>query len=110
MDNSYKFDTLALHAGYEPAQPFGPVMTPIYMTTAYDFGTTETARKRFALEDDGDIYTRLSNPTTSVLEKRIAALDGGISAVTASSGHAAMTMCFMNLVQAGDEIVSAKNI
>ena len=108
MEN-YRFETLAVHAGYEPEGP-RPVMAPIYMTTAYDFGTTELARRRFALEDGGDIYTRLSNPTTAVLERRIAALDGGYSAVAAASGHAAMTMCFMNLAGQGDEIVSAKNI
>ena len=109
MEN-YKLETIALHGGYRPEAPLAPVMTPIYMTTAYDFGSTETARARFALEDSGHIYTRLSNPTTGVLEERIAAMDGGAAAVAAASGHGAMTMAFLNLAQAGDEIVSAKNI
>ena len=106
----YSIDTIALHGGYKPEPPLAPVMTPIYMTTAYDFGSTETARARFALEDGGHIYTRLSNPTNDVLEQRIAAMDGGAAAVAASSGHAAMTMTFLNLAHQGDEIVSAKNI
>lgn len=105
----YKFDTLAVHAGYKP-DATGAQTTPIYMTSAYSFGTTERARAMFALEEGGNIYTRLQNPTNTVLEERAAALDGGVGALAAASGHAAMTMLFLNLAQCGDEIVSASAI
>ena len=105
-----KFDTKAIHAGYSPEKTTGSRAVPIYMTSAYAFESTEHARRLFALEESGNIYTRLQNPTTDVLEKRMAALDGGIGAMAASSGHGAITMTLLNLARSGDEIVSAKAI
>lgn len=106
----YHFDTNAIHAGYRPDSDTNSRAVPIHMTTAYTFNNTEHARSLFALEEPGNIYTRLQNPTTGVLEERITALDGGIGAMAASSGHGGMTMAFLNLAGAGDEIVSARAI
>jgi len=105
-----KFDTKAIHAGYTPDKTTHSRAVPIYMTTAYTFDSTEHARKLFALEESGNIYTRLQNPTTDVLEKRIAELEGGVGALGGASGHGSMTMTFLNLARAGDEIISAKSI
>jgi O-acetylhomoserine (thiol)-lyase len=105
-----KFDTKAIHAGYTPDKTTHSRAVPLYMTSAYTFDSTEHARRLFALEEDGNIYTRLQNPTTDILEKRIAELDGGIGALGGASGHGSMTMTFLNLAKAGDEIVSAKAI
>lgn len=105
-----KFDTKAIHAGYEPDKTTHSRAVPIYMTSAYTFDSTEHARRLFALEEDGNIYTRLQNPTTDILEKRIAELDGGVGALGGASGHSSMTMTFLNLAHAGDEIVTAKAI
>lgn len=105
----YKFDTLAVHAGYKPDET-GSIAVPIHMTSAYAFRSTEHARSLFALEDNGNIYTRLQNPTSDVLEARAAALEGGIGALAAASGHSAMTMMFLNLAKEGDEIISASGI
>ena len=105
-----RFETKQIHAG-RVADPFSKsVQSPLYMTTGYTFENTEYARSLFALEQPGDMYTRLSNPTNSILEARLAELDGGIGALVAAGGHAAMVMMFMNLCSAGDEIVSARGI
>ncbi len=109
MDQNFKFDTLAVRAGYTPDET-GAMAVPIHMTSAYAFESTEHTRALFALEQSGNIYTRLQNPTTDALEKRAAALDGGIGAMAAASGHSAMTMMFLNLAEAGDEILSASGI
>ena len=101
------FDTLAVRAGYEPDGEQHAVATPIYMTNAYAFESVEHAKQLFELKVPGNIYTRLSNPTVDVLEKRVAALDGGVAAVAMSSGHGVMFSTFINLAQAGDEIVSS---
>jgi O-acetylhomoserine (thiol)-lyase len=106
MSNKQGFDTLALHAGHE-VDPTGSRAVPIYQTTSYLFQDTDHAAQLFALEKPGFIYSRLQNPTVDVLEKRVAALEGGIGAVAAASGHAAETMCFTTLAGEGDEIVSA---
>lgn len=100
------FDTLALHAGHD-IDATGSRAVPIYQTTSYVFQDTEHAAHLFALEQAGFIYTRLQNPTLDVLEKRIAALEGGLGAVAVASGQAAETMCFACLAKAGDHIVSA---
>lgn len=105
-----RFDTKTIHAGYTPEKTTGSRAVPIYMTSAYAFESTEHARRLFALEESGNIYTRLQNPTTDVLEKRMAALDGGIGAMAASSGHGAITMALLNIARTGDEIVSAQAI
>lgn len=103
----FGFDTLAVRAGYTPDSDQHAVATPIYMTNAYAFESVEQARQLFELKAAGNIYTRLSNPTVDVLERRVAALDGGAAAVAMSSGHAVMFSTFLNLCRAGDEIVSS---
>ncbi len=104
--NKTHFDTLALHAGHE-VDATGSRAVPIYQTTSYTFQDTDHAARLFSLEEPGFIYTRLQNPTLDVLEKRVAALEGGIAAVAVASGQAAETLAILNLVQEGDEIVSS---
>lgn len=104
------FDTLAVTAGYTPDPQQHAQNVPIYMTNAYSFESTEHARRLFALEQPGNIYTRLSNPTCDVLEARMAALDGGVGALSAASGHSAITMLLLNLCAAGDEVVVSRSI
>lgn len=106
-DKNYGFDTLMVHAGTQPDPETHSVTLPIYQTTAYTFNSTEHAAKLFELKEPGNIYTRLSNPTVDALERRVAALDGGVGALAFSSGHAAMFHTFLNLAGAGDEIVSS---
>ncbi len=110
MSQDYKFDTLALHAGQTPDEATGSRAVPIYQTTSYVFRDTEHAANLFALKEAGNIYTRLMNPTWSVLEERIAALEGGNGALATASGQAAITIALLNLVQAGDHIVSASSL
>lgn len=107
QEKNLGFDTLMIHAGQVPDSDTLSRALPIYQTTAYNFKSVEHAKNVFALKEEGNIYTRLGNPTNDVLEKRIAALDGGVGGLTASSGHAAMFMTFANLCGAGDEIVSS---
>lgn len=105
-----KFDSMAIHAGYTPDPTTHSRAVPIYLTSAYAFESIEHARRLFALEEDGNIYTRIMNPTTDVLEKRMSALDGGIGALAAASGHSAITMAILNIANAGDEVVAARAI
>ena len=109
MEN-LKFDTLSLHAGYRADPSTRSRAVPLYMTTAYTFDSTEASRAVFALEQSGNIYTRIGNPTCDVLENRLAALEGGIAGLAASSGHGAMYMTFLCLCSQGDEIVSSRDI
>lgn len=104
------FTTLQLHAGYEIDPSTGSRAVPIYQTTSYQFRSTEHAANLFALKELGNIYTRIMNPTTDVLEKRLAALEGGVGALAASSGHAAQSMLILTLCQAGDHIVSSSRL
>ena len=106
-DKNYGFDTLMVHAGTQPDPETHSVALPIYQTTAYTFDSTEHAARLFELKEPGNIYTRLSNPTVDALERRVAALDGGIGALAFASGHAAMVHTFLNLAGAGDGIVSS---
>lgn len=110
IDNKLKTETLALHGGQESDPTTGSRAVPIYQTTSYQFKSAEHAANLFGLKEFGNIYTRLMNPTTDVLEKRIALLDGGIAALATSSGQAAITLALLNIAQAGDEIVSADNL
>ena len=103
-------ETLALHAGHQPDSATGSRAVPIYQTSSYVFRDTDHAADLFALKEFGNIYTRLMNPTTDVLEKRVAALEGGVGALALASGQAAITATFLNMAQAGDEIVSADNL
>jgi O-acetylhomoserine (thiol)-lyase len=104
-----RFETKQIRAGRTDDHTHS-VQIPIHPTTGYAFEDTEYARKLFTLEEAGYIYARLNNPTNTALEERIAALEGGIGALVAAGGHAAMVMTFMNLCAAGDEIVSAAGI
>ncbi len=103
-------ETLAVHGGQEADPTTGARAVPIYQTTSYQFKSTEHAADLFALKESGNIYTRLMNPTTDVLEKRVALLDGGVGALASASGQSAITLALLNIAQAGDEIVSADNL
>jgi O-acetylhomoserine (thiol)-lyase len=105
-----RFDTLAVHAGQQPDPATGSRAVPIYQTTAYNFRDSAHAASLFALQESGNIYTRIMNPTTDVLEKRLAALEGGVGALAFASGHAAISAAILNIAQAGDEIVSSSTL
>ncbi|MFY0570853.1 O-acetylhomoserine aminocarboxypropyltransferase/cysteine synthase family protein [Archangium lansingense] len=107
---SKHFETLALHAGYEPDPTTGSRAVPIYQTTSYRFRNAQHAADLFALKEPGNIYTRIMNPTTDVFEKRIAALEGGVGALAVASGQAAETLALLNILKAGDELVSATSL
>ncbi len=109
-ENNYRPETLALHAGYAPDPTTGARAVPIYQTTSYVFRDTEHAAKLFGLQEFGNIYTRIMNPTTDVFEKRIAALEGGVAALAVASGQAAETLALLTLMRSGDEFVSASNL
>lgn len=104
------FDTLQVHAGQIPDPVTGSRAVPIYQTTSYVFRDTDHAAKLFALEEAGNIYTRIMNPTTDVFEKRMAALEGGVGALAVASGSAAIMYAILNIASAGDEIVSASTL
>ncbi|MGZ4778232.1 MAG: O-acetylhomoserine aminocarboxypropyltransferase/cysteine synthase family protein [Thermoanaerobaculia bacterium] len=101
-----RFETLQVHAGQEPAPGTNARAVPIYQTTSYTFDDTAHGARLFALQQFGNIYTRIMNPTTDVFEKRIAALEGGIGALATSSGQAAQFLALTTLAEAGDNIVS----
>ena len=104
-------ETIALHGGdYRSDPATTAVAVPIYQTTSYQFKNAETAANLFGLKEFGNIYTRIMNPTCDVLEKRVAALEGGIAACTVGSGQAATAMCIQNLAQAGDNIVASTDL
>ena len=103
-------DTILLHAGHTPDAETGSRAVPIYQTTSYVFKDTEHAANLFGLKEFGNIYTRLMNPTTDVLEKRVAALEGGAAALALSSGTSAIFYSIINICRQGDEIVSANNL
>ena len=110
-NNKYHFETLALHVGQEEADPVTDSRAvPIYQTSSFVFKNSDHAQARFALQDAGNIYGRLTNPTTDIFEKRIAALEGGVAALAVASGAAAVTYAVKNITKAGDHIVAAKNI
>lgn len=110
MSNSYHFNTLALHAGQEIDPATGSRAVPIYQTTSYAFKDADHAARLFALQEFGNIYTRLMNPTTDVFEKRVAALEGGVAALATASGQAAETLTILTLAKAGDEIISTTSL
>ncbi|HIX28915.1 MAG TPA: O-acetylhomoserine aminocarboxypropyltransferase/cysteine synthase [Candidatus Blautia stercoravium] len=110
-ERKFRFETLQLHVGQEkPDVATGARAVPIYQTSSYVFENSKQAADRFGLSDPGNIYGRLTNPTEDAFEKRIAALEGGVAALAVASGAAAISYTFQNLTQAGDHIVSAKNI
>ncbi|WP_144185463.1 O-acetylhomoserine aminocarboxypropyltransferase/cysteine synthase family protein [Elioraea rosea] len=105
-----KTATTLLHAGHRADAGTNAVAVPIHMTTSYQFDSTEHAADLFALKQFGNIYTRVMNPTTDVLEKRIAAMEGGVAALAVASGQAATMMAIQNIAQAGDNIVSSTDL
>lgn len=109
-DHKFGFATRQLHAGQKPDPTTGSRAVPIYQTTSFQFRDTEHAANLFALKELGNIYTRLMNPTTDVLEQRIADLEGGVGALAASSGHAAQAQAIFTLANAGDHIVSSSRL
>jgi O-acetylhomoserine (thiol)-lyase len=104
------FSTLAVHAGAQPDPTTGARVTPIYQTTAFVFENVDHAASLFGLQAFGNIYTRITNPTTAVLEERVAALEGGTAAVAVASGHAAQHLIFHTLLAPGDEFVASKRL
>jgi O-acetylhomoserine (thiol)-lyase len=103
-------ETLALHAGWRSDPTTGAVAVPIYQTTSYQFRDTEHAANLFALKELGNIYTRIMNPTNDVLEKRVAAMEGGVAALALASGQAASAFALQNLAHAGDNVVSSTDL
>src|SRR5512137_3070625 len=104
------FTTRQLHAGQQADPTTGSRAVPIYQTTSYQFKSTEHAANLFALAEFGNIYTRIMNPTTDVLEQRIASLEGGVGALATSSGHAAQAQAILTLAGAGDHIVTSSRL
>jgi O-acetylhomoserine (thiol)-lyase len=103
-------ETLALHAGQKPDPTTNAMAVPIYATTSYVFNDADHAARLFALQEFGNIYTRIMNPTTGVFEERMAALEGGVGALGLASGQAAETLTFLNLARSGDNIVSSSSL
>src|SRR5271166_2709070 len=103
-------ETLALHAGWRRDEATHAVAVPIYQTTSFQFDSTENAANLFALKELGNIYTRIMNPTQDALEKRVAALDGGVAALAVASGQAASACSIQNLCRVGDNIVSSTDL
>jgi O-acetylhomoserine (thiol)-lyase len=111
MSSSTKHpETLALHAGWRSDPTTGAVAVPVYQTTSYQFRDTEHAANLFALKELGNIYTRIMNPTNDVLEKRVAAMEGGVGALALASGQAASAFALQNLARAGDNVVSSTDL
>jgi len=108
--SDWKFETVQVHAGAAPDPTTNSRATPIYKTTSYVFNSAEHAANLFALAEFGNIYTRLMNPTTDVLEQRVAALEGGTAALAVASGSSAITYAILNIAGAGDHIVSSSSI
>jgi O-acetylhomoserine (thiol)-lyase len=103
-------ETLSLHAGWRADPATGAVAVPIYQTTSYQFRDSDHAAALFSLSELGNIYTRIMNPTTDVLEKRVAALEGGVAALAVASGQAASALAIQNLAKAGDNIVASTDL
>ncbi|BDA78997.1 O-acetylhomoserine aminocarboxypropyltransferase [Leptospira kobayashii] len=110
MPRNFKAETVALHGGQVPDPTTTSRAVPIYQTTSYVFNDTDHAARLFGLQEFGNIYTRLMNPTTDVLEKRVAALEGGVAALATASGQSAETLALLNIVEAGQEIVASSSL
>jgi len=110
MPENYNFSTLAVHAGQKSDPATGSCATPIYQTASFEFNSTKQAARLFNLEEFGNIYSRLTNPTVAVLENRVTALEGGVAAVAVASGHAAQFTVFHTLLESGDEILAANKL
>lgn len=110
MNNRFNFNTRVLHEGHVPDKDTLSRAVPIYQTTSYLFEDSDHAARLFSLEESGNIYTRIMNPTTDVLEKRVASLEGGVGALAVSSGQAAITLAILNICGSGDHIVSSTSL
>ena len=110
MSKTYRPETIALHGGQKPDPTTTARAVPIYQTTSYVFHDTAHAARLFGLQEFGNIYTRIMNPTTDVFEQRMAQLEGGTGAVAVASGQAAETLALLNIVNAGDEILSSASL
>lgn len=110
MEKHWSFHTLAVRGGHSPDPATGALAVPVYQTVAYQFQDADHAARLFALEEGGNIYSRIMNPTVDALEKRLAILEGGVGALATSSGQAAITLAIYNIAQQGDNIVAANNL
>jgi O-acetylhomoserine (thiol)-lyase len=110
MPNFTRPETIALHSGWRSDPATGSVAVPIYQTTSYQFNDTQHASNLFSLSELGNIYTRIMNPTTDVLEKRLAELEGGVAALATASGQSATAIAIQNIAKAGDNIVSSTDV
>ena len=110
MTNYTKPETIALHSGWRADPTTGSVAVPIHQTTSFQFDNTDHAANLFALSELGNIYTRIMNPTTDVLEKRIAQLEGGVAGLATSSGQSATAVAIQNIAKSGDNIVSSTDV
>ena len=106
----WKLETLSVHAGQVPDPATNARAVPIYQTTSYEFNDTDHAADLFGLQEFGNIYTRIMNPTSDVFEKRMAALDGGIGALATASGSSAIHIAILNICSAGAEIVASSGL
>ena len=107
---TFKQETIAVHGGYQPDPTTKSVAVPIYQTTSYAFDNTQHGADLFDLKVEGNIYTRIMNPTQNILEQRIAQLEGGIAGLALASGQAAITYAIQTIAEAGDNIVSASTL
>src|SRR4029450_8049648 len=110
IDRELGFNTRLLHAGYDPDPCTHARAVPIYQTTSFTFNDSAHASSLFALQEFGNIYSRIMNPTTDVLEKRVASLENGVAGLALSSGQAAQVIAITSLMQSGDEMVSASTL
>jgi O-acetylhomoserine (thiol)-lyase len=110
MTTGWSFETRQIHAGQSPDPTTGARALPIYQTTSYVFNSTEHAANLFGLKEFGNIYTRLNNPTTDVVEQRIASLEGGVGALLVASGQSAETLALLNVAEVGDHIVASPSL
>jgi O-acetylhomoserine (thiol)-lyase len=108
--SGWSFETRQIHAGAAADPETGARATPIYQTTSFVLGDTKRAADLFALAELGNIYTRIMNPTTDVVEQRVASLEGGVAAVAVASGQAAETLAILNLARAGDHLVASSSL
>ena len=109
-DSKWGFETKAIHSGTAPDAASGAVVPPIHQTAAYAFPDSDTAAKRFDLDEFGNVYSRLTNPTVAALEKKLTALEGGIGATCTASGHSAQLVALLPLMSTGDELVAARQL
>src|ERR1041384_341235 len=109
-DQPMRLATRCLHAGQAPDAATNARAVPIYQTTSYVFNDSDHAARLFGLQEFGNIYSRIMNPTNDVLEKRVAALEGGVAALAVASGQAAETLAILNVAEAGDEIIASNSL